>query len=65
MIICKGLSLKQIKNFLEGESPTLMRGYNKNDLFDKETLKRKRSFWKNEVLDKAKEKICNCKANQR
>ena len=42
-----------------------MRGYNKNDLFDKETLKRKRSFWKNEVLDKAKEKICNCKANPR
>ena len=42
-----------------------MRGYNKNDLFDKETLKRKRSFWKNEVLDKAKEKICNCKANTR
>ena len=38
----------------------LIQGYNKNDLFDKETRKKKSIFWKNEVLNKAKETLYNC-----
>ena len=43
----------------------LMRGYNKNDFFDKKTLKRKIILCKDQALSKAKEIPYNCKKNPR